>query len=368
MTKKRKFLSIIYVIIEKKRGRNEHDLLKKRGIYVEFYLKYIVFFVKLIKNKSKKPKLRRNGIVLRNKKITALLLVFVFLLTGMSTYAGQEAVNGDEQKNIEETVLTELGIISQDFLDEESAGLPTTRCEVVNAVIKMLYNDIPEAEFEFPFKDVDFYMIDAKTIQLAVNMGLVNGTSADTFEPERAVTLSETLKIVVSALGYRILAEEKGGYPSGYLNVAQQIGLTRGIDVSHDSTLSREQFVHLIYRALSAEVMTPGLALGNEISYTVKEDATILDSRDIYKVSGVIDAVPNTSLEQKEGIPKNSISINNVIYDCTDDKYSAYLGYYVDAYYQEKDDENEIVCIVPAENKNNVTEIDAELMDSYKEK
>ena len=45
--------------------------------------------------------------------------------------------------------------------------------------------------------------------------GIVNGDENGNFNPENNVTYIETAKMIVNSLGYSVLAEDAGGYPSG---------------------------------------------------------------------------------------------------------------------------------------------------------
>ncbi len=61
--------------------------------------------------------------------------------------------------------------------------------------------------------------------------------------------------VLVSALGYAPLAEETGGYPGGYLKVAEDIGLTRAVSFVSTDYAKRRDIARLIMNAVYLPVM-----------------------------------------------------------------------------------------------------------------
>ena len=51
-------------------------------------------------------------------------------------------------------------------------------------------------------------------------LSMLQGNGDGSFSPEEETTAEQAIKILVCALGYEPMAEEKGGYPTGYLTVA----------------------------------------------------------------------------------------------------------------------------------------------------
>ena len=48
-------------------------------------------------------------------------------------------------------------------------------------------------------------------------LGIINGYGDGNFLPEESLKGIEAIKILTAALGYQIVAENEGGYQSGYL-------------------------------------------------------------------------------------------------------------------------------------------------------
>ena len=101
-------------------------------------------------------------------------------------------------------------------------------------------------------------------IYLAAEGGVVSGNGNNNFTPNEPVLYPHAVKILVSMLGYDRTANSGGGYPTGYMRVADRLGLNRGIRFigSEDTQtadagtqaqqhpLRRIEAVMLIYNAL----------------------------------------------------------------------------------------------------------------------
>jgi hypothetical protein len=76
------------------------------------------------------------------------------------------------------------------------------------------------------FSDVEPSNWASGYIQWAKNSGIINGVGGGRFDPQGNVTYEQTVKMIVLAMGYEeSLAESKGGYPKGYMDIGQSAGL-----------------------------------------------------------------------------------------------------------------------------------------------
>jgi hypothetical protein len=63
-------------------------------------------------------------------------------------------------------------------------------------------------------------------IQWAKDNGIINGVGGGRFDPQGNVTYEQTVKMIVLAMGYEeSLAESKGDYPKGYMDIGRGAGL-----------------------------------------------------------------------------------------------------------------------------------------------
>jgi len=64
------------------------------------------------------------------------------------------------------------------------------------------------------------------------------------------VTSEQIVKMLVCAWGYGNLAEEKGGYPSGYLTMAAEMGFTKELPYLSSTNAPRSDVAQLMYESL----------------------------------------------------------------------------------------------------------------------
>lgn len=92
------------------------------------------------------------------------------------------------------------------------------------------------------FSDVAYEHENAIKLNLAKEMGIIDGNGDGTFCPDEAATFGQCVKMLVCALGYTDRAVLDGGYPNGYIKVADEIGITENIKLDLDSFVSVQQF------------------------------------------------------------------------------------------------------------------------------
>ena len=92
-------------------------------------------------------------------------------------------------------------------------------------------------------------------INVAVDVGVINGYPDGTFLPENQVTFAEAIKMIVAALGYTPKAEAMGGYPGGYLAVAAEEEITDGVNVVGTLSANRGAVAMMVDNALDVYLM-----------------------------------------------------------------------------------------------------------------
>lgn len=85
--------------------------------------------------------------------------------------------------------------------------------------------------------------------------GVVEGNGDGTFAPDDAVTYAQAIKMLVVAIGYKPNAERVGGYPIGYVTVAAQQGVTKGITAVVNDPVKVKDVRILVDNALSTPVL-----------------------------------------------------------------------------------------------------------------
>lgn len=143
--------------------------------------------------------------------------------------------------------------------------------------------------------------------------GMVSGYDDDTFRPNDTITYNEYLKIFVNLLGYDSYAQDKGGYPIGYIETADEMKLTDGIEFEGDDIVTRDDAAIIMNRALDVPLYKITSYGKNENGeYVPKFDVmngtgrgyqTLLTARhNIYTVSGIVGENEDLPVEDRKPI------------------------------------------------------------------
>ncbi len=209
------------------------------------------------------------------KKKYALLLALVMLFTCLANGVTAAVFTDTEGLSCEKAVevLAGLGIVegkSEGIYDPEGS---LTRAEMTAIILRTMRMEAGGTGTDV-FTDVESSHWAYKQIGTAYQMGIVKGTSATTFHPDLPVTCDQAVKMVVAALGYTVKAESLGGYPSGYLSVASQLGLLSGVQT--DGEMTRGSMAVLVYNALDKEMFVQTVYGEEAYEFAADETATLL--------------------------------------------------------------------------------------------
>lgn len=240
------------------------------------------------------------------KYLKKVISAVAALALSVSSFAAMAAVSYpdtvDHQHESAINMLSALGIV-EGF--EDGTFHPdelVTRAQMAAMVLRAKNNFNAENNKTQVFNDVPADNWAAGWIATAASEGIVNGTGNNNFDPDLNVTYEQTVKMLVSMLNYGDWAEMSGGWPTGYLNYGNQLGITSGISgVSNDTALTRAQCAQMIANALDAAILYPD---GYEIDngqyyprYIQKDGSTsdngpftsiLVDNWDIYVVNGMV--------------------------------------------------------------------------------
>ena len=197
------------------------------------------------------------------KRILALILCFVMVFSLVAvaeeTAATATPTATTEFSDVPSTspykeaisTLTGLGIILGDAGSDTfrpEAGI--TRAEFCAVVCRALGFNQEAAPTATAFSDVPAEHWASGFVVQGVSKGYINGMGDGTFAPEANIKYEQAVKMVVSALGFDPMAASKGGWPTGYLVVANTYKITEGV-----SNSTRADVAILIYNALSTPMM-----------------------------------------------------------------------------------------------------------------
>ena len=226
------------------------------------------------------------------KKVLALVVVFTMVLT--VAFASYPDVDNTADYAGAVELLSSLDILKGDDAGNFNPDQNITRAEYAAVVCRALglENSANGAKGATMFTDVAADHWATGYINLASQQGIVNGMGDGTFEPESNVTYAQAVKMLVVAMGYEPMAAQRGGYPSGYLSVANSIKLTAGVSASgNDTPALRSTVAMLTANAMEIAVMDQ-TGFGTDTKYEVLDDEdnyeSLLTRMDIYVATGVV--------------------------------------------------------------------------------
>ena len=327
------------------------------------------------------------------KKVLALVMACAMLFT-MSSFAFTDVA--EDASYLEAvTMLSKLGIING---YEDGTFLPDntiTRAEAAKVLVCAL-DAAEQAEgmaSDEIFTDVPASHWAAGYVNYAANYGIIAGRGNGIFDPEAPVTYEEIVKMVVAMLGYTPVANVKGGYPTGYLYVANNmLKITKGATGVTGDAAKRWVVARLLFNSLEAKIMEQETWSASDPEYVQGDQTLLRDYLGVTKIEGVV-----TGTFYSEAVDKDDQNVTldiALINGCDeadefDDKnledYSDYIGEYefevngtgaenyfgytITAYVKDFTEDDELVAIAPKGNKNATLEIafDEFEADSWKD-
>ncbi len=230
------------------------------------------------------------------KKVLALVVALTMVL-GTVAFAGYTDVAEDSSEYTAVSTLSSLGILTG---YEDGSFNPTgdiTRAEFCAVVCRALGAKVSGSAVT-GFSDVPADHWASAYISYVAGLGIVNGMGDGTFAPDANVTFEQAVKMLVVALGFEPMAAQKGGYPTGYMVVANTYGITEAISAVQDAPASRAIVSQLVYNALDVPMMDQ-TGFGTQINFEILDGSngklykTLLTGLDVTKLDG---SVVNTSI------------------------------------------------------------------------
>ena len=315
------------------------------------------------------------------KKVLALVLAFSMMLSVVA-FASYNDVDADADYAGAVELLSALDIIKGDDLGNFNPDNTITRAEFAAIVCraKGLENAAEGAKGATSFKDVAADHWASGYINLATQNGIINGYGDGNFGPEDKVTYEQAVKMLVCALGFEPMAANKGGFPTGYLVVANQYKITAGVKSSVEAP--RKTVAQLVYNALTTPMMDQ-TSYGTDASWEVldgkndREYKTLLTDMDVYIATGTVGAkvqgedkvefsVKESSDDYEFGFAGDNVKKSdgyNKIYDGTADlqlyinesNIQDYKNQYVDAYVLKDGKDYYVLAVVPSTMGDSIT-------------
>ena len=150
--------------------------------------------------------------------------------------------------------LTKYGLFEGDANGDFTPYKNITRAEMAKVLCKALRIS-PDSYNTQMFSDVDSSHWAYGYINALATAKIVAGNDDGNFLPDREATYAETVKMLVTAMGYAPRAESLGGYPYGYIETARELDLIKDIDLALDLYCPRYIIFTLMYIALDVPFM-----------------------------------------------------------------------------------------------------------------
>lgn len=284
---------------------------------------------------------------MRLKRIFCLILA-AFVIYTQPGYAFVK-FSDTEGESIEEIIafFNDLGYIPG-FIDgsfKPEVNISRADFSIMTAKLNGCRTD--EYQGENVFADVTGEDNLDKYVSFLCGRGIINGVSDTEFAPNDGISPTQAAVIVLRNLGYTDIAESRGGYPNGYLKLAAETGILKGVDMGTEF-LSRGGACRLLFNMINTE--TIDLSEVSDENHGFSKNGTFMSRvMKMSKKSGIVTATGYGSLYGAIDIGNEKIAIDYKIYDCKIPNSDELLGYNV-IYYTNKDD-----TVVAAYPRNNVT-------------
>ncbi len=294
------------------------------------------------------------------KRIISFLIIFTLVFLNFSidsfasdSYAEPEAVNlatvTDEEKvdaDLAKKLLDSAGIrvpFSQEL------GEYVTRAKFIEAVMTAFRFVNIGVEDPY-FYDVSINDSYCWAINLAVDFGIISkGTH---FRPDDSITYFEACKIMTVALGYEPECIARGGWPYGYLYIADEIDIINRTELKSNAPLSTANCLIMLRNMVEANMrVIDSIAIKNP-SYVISYEGNQNLLERFYgwnRVEGVVYANDLTHMHSSSAHESDGfIKIENGSYLCDE---NILIGSYVEGYWKEDRGQNKITHI---ENKSKI--------------
>ena len=216
------------------------------------------------------------------KKLCGILLAAALLvssLTGAFAAAPSFPDVKDPQTALEVDCLRMLGAISGDNYGNFDPNGKLTRAQFAKIAVIVLGKADQEPTYRnrtiFPDVRANHWARGYVNLAASGELSIIKGTAGPggPFKPDATITYGEAVTMVTRMLGYTD-ADTGLVWPDGYLELASQIGLTKGISLSAKDAIPRSQAAHLFCNLLNTQKKEGGLFAGQLGSVT--ENVVIL--------------------------------------------------------------------------------------------
>lgn len=294
-----------------------------------------------------------------NKKI-ALLLAIVLAVTAIPTIGFAADETGENVAVTDIEFLQKLGIFKGYEDNRLHPEYNITRMEYAALIMRCFGIEADNSGQATVFSDVDASSWGSGYVNMAYDMGLIEGMGDGRFAPDENITEVDAVKILVTALGRRPMAEAKGGYPAGYLVSATSLDIIKSISVN-EKPAKRSFIAQIIVNSLEIEIDSNSYE--NKVKIT-DGGMTILDCIAITVKEGMLTGTRGSNILNDTKIDNDEIMVANEVFKTTDVPSDDFLGRNVLIYVKNYSKADEIIKAVLVSGRDIKTlQVDAENID-----
>lgn len=307
---------------------------------------------------------------------TTLYYHYVKVYQAPSDYNPETFVPG-LYKNVGKEITTSTGVIPYDdnfcfnlinsfgFYNEGDDGAfvpaePMTRLQFAGILARIL-NVSPATNPVQLYSDVARRHYMSGNLQSLNEMGIMSGIGAKEFGPEVPVTAPMIAAALVRALGYKEFAEYYSGYETGYIKMAKDAGIFKGVSISEP--LNAGDAARCLYNFMNAEIYETVKTDGKTFTKDSVSGNTVLKVyHNIAGIRGVLSSNEYTSLSDKNGAGEGLVVIAGKSLTTDSKELNGMLGYETEAYY---DIDTNKIMFASVTDKNSAEIIEATSYISY---
>lgn len=260
------------------------------------------------------------------KKLTSILVCFILVFHSAGIFAFDDT-DGTEYERAVNT-LAQLKVVEgyedKTFRPDDTLSRAEFAAMVVRLVDTSVYT-IPETQI---FSDVAKKHWAFEYVNTGYAIGYFSGYGDGSFAPDEEISYAEAVKAMVTMLGYRNVAEAQGGYPYGYIKVANSEKLLTGMSFSDKESITRGNVALLIYNCLDKPMLVQS-SFGGETEYFEEDsERTILtEGLGCDKFEGVLTANKVTGVSGFEALETDEVIIGNDKFGTGKSGIEDYIGY-----------------------------------------
>lgn len=196
------------------------------------------------------------------KRILAIFLCLMLtvgaLAPAVSASSAFPDVSDDADYAWAAELTQEMGVFTGDENGNFNPDQGITRAECAAVVCRLLDAEADAQDMTTSaFTDVSRSHWANGYIAWAYDQGIINGYGDGEFGPSDTVTYEQAIKMLMGGIGYGDAAIDAGGYPYGYISVANNYGFLRGVEDTFGDVITRANIAVVVANVIQKDAFVP---------------------------------------------------------------------------------------------------------------